>query len=79
MAPTARATAAMNISKGASPRHRPTAKVNTARAPMAISSQLEKAAILRVRGVIRSGVSPINLEMRPVSVASPVAMAMPVP
>jgi hypothetical protein len=50
MAPTASATAAMNMAKAVSPRARPTAKVSAARPPMAHSSQLEKRTILRVSG-----------------------------
>ncbi|MFW5395460.1 MAG: hypothetical protein XXXNARYT_001188 [Candidatus Accumulibacter regalis] len=79
IAPTASATAAMNISKAEEPRHIPTTKVSTASRPMAISSQLLKTAILRVRGVVRSGASAINCEMRPVSVWSPVATTTPAP
>ena len=79
MAPTANATAAMNMSKAASPRSRPTAKVSSASPPMTSSSKLEKAAIFFVSGVCRSGTSAISFEMRPVSVAMPVAATSPAP
>ena len=79
IAPTASATAAMNMSKAASPRARPTAKVSAARPPIAHSSQFEKVAILRVSGVARSGAAAIRPAMRPVSVASPVATTSPLP
>jgi hypothetical protein len=79
MAPTASATAAMNISKADEPRHMPTIKVSTASRPMAISSQLLKTAILCVSGVVRSGASAISCEIRPVSVRSPVATTTPAP
>jgi len=79
IAPTASATAAMNMENADSPRPRPTAKVSIASKPMAISSQLLNTAILRVSGVARSGVSAISREMRPVSVRSPVATTTPAP
>jgi len=79
MAPTASATAAMNMSKALSPRSRPTPAVSRARPPIAQSSQFEKLAILRVSGVARSGALAIRPAMRPVSVASPVAMTRPQP
>ena len=43
------------------------------------ASQLEKVAILRVSGVASSGALAIRSAMRPVSVASPVAMTRPQP
>ena len=79
MAPTASATAAMNMANADSPRSRPTPAVSTARPPIAQSSQLEKVAILRVSGVVISGALAIRSAMRPVSVASPVAMTRPQP
>jgi hypothetical protein len=69
----------MNISKGGAPRARPTATVSSARPPIAQSSQLENRAILRVSGVASSGALAIRPAMRPVSVASPVAMTSPAP
>ena len=79
IAPTASATAAINISKADSPRHNPMPKVNNASSPMTISSQLLNTAILRVSGVLRLGASAISREIRPVCVASPVATTMPAP
>ena len=79
MAPMASATAAMNMSKAGSPRARPTTNVRMASAPMATSRRLENSAILRVSGVCRSGMADINPEMRPVSVARPVAVTTPTP
>jgi hypothetical protein len=79
IAPTASATAAMNMAKADSPRQMPTAKVSPASSPMATSSQLLKTAMRRVSGVVRSGVSAISREMRPVSVWSPVATTTPAP
>ena len=79
IAPTASATAAMNISKAVSPRARPIPKVSKARPPIAQSSQFEKAVILRVSGVTSWSAPVISPAMRPVSVASPVAMTMPLP
>ena len=77
IAPTASATAAMNMSKAVSPRRRPTPKVSSASPPMTSNSQFEKAAIFFVSGVCGSGAAAIRREMRPVSVAPPVAATSP--
>ena len=77
IAPTASATAAMNISNGFSPRQMPSAKVAAASARIAQSTSLLKCAILRVRGVERSVASEMSHAMRPISVLSPVAQTTP--
>ena len=79
MALTARATAASNISNGELSQPSPTAKVIAATLRMTYSRVLLKRSNLRVRGVIRFVLSCISLEMRPVSVLSPVATTMPSP
>ncbi|OQC55139.1 MAG: hypothetical protein BWX55_00218 [Deltaproteobacteria bacterium ADurb.Bin022] len=73
IAPTARATAAINISTAPSPRQIPTANVTAARTRMAIRRMVLKEAIFRVRGVDRSAAEEMSSEIRPVSVLSPVA------
>ena len=73
IAPTASATAAMNISTPAAPRSMPTTKVTAARARMTYSSSRLNAAILRVSGVSSSRARRCSWEMRPTSVLSPVA------
>ena len=79
MAPTASATAALNIANGSSPRIRPTPKVIAARPKMAYNSTRLSAAILSANGVERSSADPTSSEMRPISVWSPVAVTIPVP
>ncbi|OQB54119.1 MAG: hypothetical protein BWX99_02233 [Deltaproteobacteria bacterium ADurb.Bin151] len=68
MAPTASATAAMNISTAPSPRHIPTANVRAARIRIATRRTLLNDAIFTVSGVERSAAPAIISEMRPVSV-----------
>jgi hypothetical protein len=79
MAPTASATAAVNMSAGASPRTTPTAKVTTARPRMTTVSQALKVASLRVSGVASSLVLPTSRWISPISVAPPVATTIPAP
>ncbi len=78
IAPTASATAAMNISTALFPA--PDAEREGSRRPaprMAQSKSRLKCAILRVSGVERSVASEISLAMRPISVWSPVAQTTP--
>ena len=79
MAPTARATAAVNISAAASPRATPTANVTTARPRMTAVSQALNVASLRVRGVASSLALPTSRWISPISVAPPVATTIPAP
>ena len=79
MAPTARATAAVNISAAASPRATPMANVTTARPRMTAVSQPLNVASLRVRGVARSLALPTSRWISPISVAPPVATTIPAP
>ena len=79
MAPTASATAAMNISSQCSPRRIPTPKVSADNARMTTSITFENFAMARVSGVASTSVSPIMREMRPVSVPSPVSTTSPKP
>ena len=79
MAPTVRATAAMNMSMTGWPLQMPARKVTPPSRRMATISHRLKAAIFRVRGVSRVAASEIRAEMRPISVFSPVATTTPVP
>ncbi len=80
IAPTARVMAASMASTGGW-RYSPTLikKVSAARARIAYSSSLLKAAMLRVSGVSRLEASAIRREIRPISVWSPVATTTPRP
>jgi hypothetical protein len=79
MAPTARATAAMNMSTALSPLQSPTPKVRPARTRMAQRRIVLNRAIFFVRGVDRSAAPATSSEIRPVSVLSPVATTIPRP
>ena len=79
IAPTARATAARNISTSGSPRSRPMITVSTARPRMMYRSSRLNCAILRVSGVCNSWASEIRLEILPTSVESPVITTTPAP
>jgi len=73
IAPTASATAAMNMLMEPSPRQMPTANVSPASPRIAINRTLLNDAIFLVSGVERSVACAIISEIRPVSVLSPVA------
>jgi hypothetical protein len=79
MAPTARATAAVSMSAGDSPRTMPSTKVSSASPRMATVSTWLNREILRVSGVSSVSASPTRRWMRPISVSSPVATTMPRP
>jgi len=79
MALTARATAAMNISRAVCPTNHPAKNMAAETARMTTRSTRLKWAIFLVRGVEISTASAMRPEMRPVSVRSPVAMTMPRP
>ena len=71
IAPTASATAAMNISSGGFPRAMPSAKVTAASARITRNSRLLKRVIFRVSGVDMSTALEMSRAIRPVSVWSP--------
>ena len=79
IAPTASATAAMNMSTSSSPRSTPTRNVSAARPRIAYNSTWLNWAIRRVNGVASFSVDEMSSEMRPISVLSPMATTMPVP
>jgi len=79
IAPTASAMAEEAMSSTRSPRNRPIATTTAAIPRIRIRSLWLNAAILRVRGVSRSGAAEIISEMRPISVWSPVATTTPRP
>ena len=79
IAPTAKATAAVNISSAASPRTTPTANVTTASATMTTVSQALNLASLRVSGVANGFALPTSRWISPSSVSPPVATTTPAP
>ena len=79
IAPTASATAAMNISLALSPRARPITKVTAASATITTVSTLLTRASLRVSGVAGTSAPPTSRWISPSSVSAPVATVIPAP
>ncbi len=79
MADAAKATAIMNMSAGACPRHRtPSAKAPAESSTIASASHRLKPAIWRSNGVVVSRTCSSIVPMRPSSVRAPVATTTPV-
>ena len=79
IAPTASATAAVNISATPSPRAMPTAKVSAASPRITTVRTVLNRAIFRVRGVATVSAWPTSRWISPSSVPAPVATTVPVP
>ncbi len=79
IAPTASATAAVNVLVGSSPRHSPTAKVSAASPRISTVSCLLNVSSLRVSGVDRDVAVATSRWIEPSSVCSPVPTTTPVP
>jgi len=77
IAPTASATAAINIANADSPRSQPTRNVTAAKPRITTNNSRLNAAILRVSGVSSSSAVEINFEMCPTCVFAPVAKTTP--
>ncbi len=79
IAPTARATAAVNMSTAGSPRRTPTAKVSAASTRITRVSRALNDASWRVSGVAKDFAEPTRRWISPSSVPAPVATTTPAP
>ena len=79
IAPTAKATATLNVYSQSLPRSISSRKIAAAKAMITTQRMRLRSLIFRIRGVSSTSVPAISSEIWPISLRSPVATTTPVP